>query len=459
MSRTQLEITAGPRQWLGLAVLVLPTALLSMDATILYLALPRLATDLAPSASELLWINDAYGFLVAGFLVTMGTLGDRIGRRRLLLIGAAAFLVVSVLAAYAPTAEALIAARALLGIAGATLMPSTLALISNMFRDDRQRGLAIGWWAAGMSGGVALGPVVGGLLLESFWWGSAFLVAVPVMGLLLIAGPVLLPEYRDPDPGKLDLISVVLSLGAVLPLVHGVKQLAEGHVAVGLGAAAAGLVLGQVFLRRQRGLTHPLVDVRLFADRGFRGALTVLLVGLTSLAGVYLFATLYLQQVAGLSPLGAGLWLLPSALTMVVTSVAAPVLVRRIPVAYVLATALVLSAAGVGLMVLVDGPQGFAVLVAGTVVLYLGQGPIMALGTGVVVGAAPPERAGAASALSETSVDFGLALGVAVLGTVGTLVGRVHSFTAGLNVVAAICAVLFLLLAVLAVVTLRPRVG
>ncbi|AXB41616.1 MFS transporter [Amycolatopsis albispora] len=445
MSDRQVEISAGPRAWLGLAVLVLPTALLSMDATVLYLALPSLAADLAPSPGQLLWISDAYGFLVAGFLVTMGTLGDRIGRRRLLLVGAAAFLGVSVLAAYAPSAELLIVARGLLGVAGATLMPSTLALIGSMFADPRQRGIAIGLWSAGLSAGVALGPVAGGLLLEWFWWGSVFLLAVPVMVLLLVTGPILLPEHRDPEPGRLDLASVALSLVTVLPVVYGIKHVAEGgSLLPGVLALLAGAGAGAVFLRRQRGLRRPLIDLALFTARPFRNALLVLLAALACVAGVYLFAALYLQQVSGLSPIEAGLWLVPSAVAMVLTSVAAPALARRVP--RLLAWSLVVAALGFLAMAVASG---IAPLVAGLVLIYLGLGPVMALSTDLVVGAAPPDRAGAASALSETSVEFGLALGVAVLGSIGTFVQRGHGFTAGLTVVAAIGVAVLLGLALL----------
>ncbi|QFU88408.1 MFS transporter [Amycolatopsis sp. YIM 10] len=447
MPDRQLEISAGPREWLGLAVLVLPTALLSMDATVLYLALPSLAAELAPSPGQLLWISDAYGFLVAGFLVTMGTLGDRIGRRRLLLIGAAAFLVTSVLAAFAPTAGLLIVARGLLGIAGATLMPSTLALIGGMFRDPRQRGTAIGLWSAGLSGGVALGPIAGGLLLEWFWWGSVFLLAVPVMVLLLLTGPFLLPEHRDPEPGKLDLASVALSLAAVLPVVYGIKHLAEGGSALPGGIALAlGAGAGVVFLRRQRRLSVPLIDLRLFAARPFRNALVVLLGALACVAGVYLFAALYLQQEAALSPIEAGLWLVPSAAAMVLTSVAAPALTRRLPVHRVLAWSLVVAALG---FLVLAWTSGIAPLVIGLVLIYLGLGPVMALSTDIVVSAAPPDRAGAASALSETSVEFGLALGVAVLGSVGTFVQSRHDFTTGLTAVAAIGVAVLLAMAAL----------
>lgn len=453
MSSRTVAVTAGRQEWLGLAVLVLPTLLLSMDATVLYLALPSLATDLRPTPSELLWITDAYGFLVAGFLVTMGTLGDRIGRRRLLLIGAAVFLATSVGAAYAPSAETLILARALLGIAGATLMPSTLALISNMFADRRQRGMAIGIWAAGLSAGIALGPIAGGVLLEWFWWGSAFLLAVPVMALLLVTGPLLLPEHRDPEAGRLDPASVALSLGAVLPIVYGVKRLAEGEQPlIDVLAIAAGLLLAGLFVRRQRRLAAPLVDVRMFADRGFRGALLVLFGALAIVAGGYFFVTLYLQGELGLSPLRAGLWLVPSALAMVVTSVLTPTLARRIAAGRLIALSLVVSAAGFAVLTQVDNALLAAI---GLVVVYLGQGPIMALGTELVVNAAPPERSGAASALSETSVELGLALGVAVLGSIGLLVERTHDLTAGLTAVALIGTVVSLALAVLAGRTIR----
>ncbi|MFI6509159.1 MFS transporter [Streptosporangium sp. NPDC050855] len=458
MSERTVDLSAGPREWLGLAVLVLPTLLLSMDVTVLYLAIPSLTADLRPSPGELLWIADAYGFLIAGFLVTMGTLGDRVGRRRLLLIGAAAFLVASVVAAYAPTAQSLILARGLLGIAGATLMPSTLALIGGMFRDARQRGVAIGVWGAGLSGGVALGPVAGGILLERYWWGSAFLLAVPVMALLLVAGPVLLPEHRDAGAGRPDLVSVLLSLAGILPVVYGIKRLAEGgHPTLALLAVGAGLVAVTVFLRRQRTLASPLVDVRLFADRPFRVALTVLLVSLACVAGMYLFVTLYLQRVVGLSPLGAGLWLLPSALAMILTSVVAPMLVRRIPLPRLLALSLTVSASGFLLLTRLDGGPGVGTLVAGMVLVYLGSGPIMALGTETVLNAAPAERAGSASALSETSVELGLALGVAVLGSIGTFLQREHSFTTGVTVVAWIGAALLTALAALTVIALSRR--
>ncbi|MGW8489076.1 MFS transporter [Streptomyces sp. NPDC055886] len=493
---------AGPREWLGLAVLALPTLLLAMDATVLYLAVPHLSVALRPSGGELLWIADIYGFMIAGFLVTMGTLGDRIGRRKLLMIGAAAFAVASALAAYATSPGMLIAARALLGVAGATLMPSTLALITNMFRDPRQRGTAIGVWATCFSAGVALGPVLGGVLLQTFWWGSVFLLGVPVMLLLLVAAPVLLPEYREPRAGRLDPASVVLSLAAVLPVVYGIKELAAGGPALlPVVLLAAGPVFGVLFVRRQSGLADPLLDVTLFRNRSFSAALGIQLFSITAMGGVYLLITQYTQLVEGLSPLTAGLWLLPAAGALVAASTLTPALARKVPAAYVIGASLAISAVGYLILTQVDGAGGLPVLVAGFVVVYLGISPMFVLGTDLIVGSAPPEKAGSAAAMSETSTELGVSLGVAVLGSVGTAVyrdrmtgavpaevpapdagsareslpdalavaeglpDRLHdllleparaAFTDGLNVVSGISALLVAALAVLAVVLL-PR--
>ncbi len=216
--------TAGRREWIGLAVLALPTLLASLDMSVLFLALPHLSADLGANSSQQLWILDIYGFMLAGFLVTMGTLGDRIGRRRLLMFGATAFGLASIVAAWSTSAEMLILARAALGIAGATLMPSTLALIRNMFHDARQRGVAIAVWMSCFMVGTAIGPLIGGVMLSMFWWGSVFLLAVPVMVILLVAAPTLLPEYRDAAAGRVDLTSVVLSLAAILPVIYGLKE-------------------------------------------------------------------------------------------------------------------------------------------------------------------------------------------------------------------------------------------
>ncbi|CAL9576577.1 MFS transporter [Streptomyces sp. enrichment culture] len=416
---------AGAREWGGLAVLSLPTVLLGLDVTVLYLALPSLAEDLRPSGTQELWIMDAYGFLIAGFLITMGTLGDRIGRRKLLMLGAAAFGVVSVLAAYATSAEMLIAARAALGVAGATLMPSTLALISNMFTDLRQRSLAIGVWATSFALGMALGPVVGGALLNHFWWGSAFLLAVPVAVVLLVAAPVLIPEYRAPHSGRFDLLSVALSLVAILPVIYAVKRFAkDGADVPTIAATVIGLVFAVLFVRRQGRLASPLLDVRLFTNRTFSAALSVLLIGLVGVGGSMLLITQQLQLVEGLPPVEAGLWMGPPALLMFLAAIGAPLVSRRVPPGIVVAATLALSMVGYLLLTQVDASGGVTLMVIGFGLVYLGLGAIAALGTDLVVGAAPPEKAGSASAMSETVQELGLALGVAILGSLATAVYR-----------------------------------
>jgi MFS transporter, DHA2 family, multidrug resistance protein len=437
MDETLLTATAGPgrlrppppratrREWVGLAVLALPTLLVAMDLTVLHLAVPHLSADLQPSSAELLWIVDIYGFLVAGSLITMGTLGDRIGRRRLLLVGAATFGVASVIAAFANSAGMLIATRALLGVAGATLLPSTLALIRHMFVDPKQRALAIGVWAAVFSAGTAVGPVLGGALLERFWWGSVFLIAVPAMLALLLLGPALLPEYRDPDAGRLDLVSAALSLVGVLAVIYGLKQIAEHGVgALSVLSIAAGLAVGVVFVLRQRVLADPLIDLRLFGAPAFSASLTAETFALFAWAGTYLFLAQYLQLVKGLSPLEAGVWLLPAAGGSVAGSMLAPLLARRTSPAIVVSAGLVLAAGGFALLTQVDQSADLALLVAGSVVFSLGIVPAVTLGTDLIVGAAPPEQAGAASAISETGSELGLALGVAVIGSIGTAVYR-----------------------------------
>jgi MFS transporter, DHA2 family, multidrug resistance protein len=416
---------AGRREWIGLAVLSLPCLLYAMDLTVLNLAVPHLSADLRPSSTQLLWIVDIYGFLAAGSLVTMGTLGDRIGRRRVLLIGAAAFGATSLLAAWSTSAAMLIAARALLGVAGATVAPSTLSLIRNMFLDHRQRTVAISVWYTSFSVGGAIGPLLGGVLLEWFWWGSVFLLAVPVMALLLLLGPLLLPEFRDSQAGRLDLVSAALSVAAVLAVIYGLKQLTRD----GLGwppalSLVAGIAAGVVFVRRQHRRADPLLDLRLFRSAAFSAALTTNLLSFFVGFGILLFIAQYLQLVLGLSPLAAGLWMLPSSAGFILGSMLTPVLARRIRPAFVMAAGLALGAAGLGLFTQLDSANGLGILVTGSVVFSLALAPVDTLATDLAVGAAPPERAGAASALTETSAELGGALGIAILGVIGTSIYR-----------------------------------
>jgi DHA2 family multidrug resistance protein-like MFS transporter len=416
---------AGRREWIGLAVLALACLLYVMDLTVLHLAVPSISRDLHPTSAQLLWIIDIYGFMVAGFLVTMGTLGDRIGRRKLLLVGAAAFGAISILAAFSTSPEMLIASRALLGIAGATLAPSTLSLIFAMFEDPKQRSVAIGVWISAFSAGSAVGPVLGGILLEHFWWGSVFLLALPVMALLLVLGPIVLPEYKDPKAGRLDLVSSGLSLVAVLAAIFGLKQIAQD----GLGwepvaAIAVGLAAGMLWVRRQVTLADPMIDVRLFRIPSFSAALAVNFLAIFVAVGYFLFVAQYLQLVLGLSPLVAGAWSVPSAVGFIVGSNLAPRLVRRVRPAWIIGTGLAIASGGLAIMTRVGGSDGLAVLVLASIVISLGFGPVMGLTTELIVGSAPPERAGAASGISETAVELGGALGISILGSIGVAIYR-----------------------------------
>jgi DHA2 family multidrug resistance protein-like MFS transporter len=418
-------VKAGRREWIGLAVIALPCLIYSMDLTVLHLAVPQLSADLKPSAAQLLWIIDIYGFLVAGSLITMGTLGDRIGRRRLLLIGAGAFGVASVLAAFSTSANMLIATRALLGITGATVAPSTLSLIRNMFLDSHQRTVAISVWITAYSLGGAIGPLIGGVLLEYFWWGSVFLIAVPVMVLLLVVGPRLLPEYRDPQAGRPDILSAAMSLTAVLSIIYGLKEMAQD----GLGwlpavTILAGLAVGVTFVRRQLTLDDPLIDLRLFRLPGFSASLATYGLTIIVMFGVFLFIPQYLQLVHGLSPLRAGLWSVPWAIAFVVGSMITPYLVRRVRPAYAMAGGLLIAAPAFAVLALIDASTSFATFAAATVIMSLGLSPVFTLTTDLIIGSAPPERAGAASALSETSAEFGGALGIAIYGSIGIAVYR-----------------------------------
>jgi DHA2 family multidrug resistance protein-like MFS transporter len=415
---------AGRREWLGLAVLALPALLVAMDLSVLYLAVPRLTADLRPAGTQLLWITDVYGFMLAGFLVPMGTLGDRIGRRRLLMIGATVFGAACVLAAYSTTATMLIAGRTVLGIAGATLAPSALALIGSMFQQPRQRTFAVGVWVTSLSAGGAVGPILGGLLLQFFWWGSAFLIGVPVMALLLATGRRLLPEHRGAGSGRLDLASVALSLATVLPFVYGLKQTAQHGPGWPALSIIIGLACGTVFVRRQRRLADPLFDVRLFRTPAFATALAVNTFGFFALMGAFFFTAQYLQLVLRLPPLRAGLWTVPSFGGFIAGSLLTPLIVRRIPAAWATVAGLVLAAVGFWTLTRIDDRSGLAVLVTGSVVLSVGLAAVFTLVTNAVIGSAPPARAGAASAMSETATELGGALGIAVLGSIGAAIYR-----------------------------------
>ncbi|MFT4213409.1 MAG: MFS transporter [Microbacterium sp.] len=413
----------GWRGWAALVVLMLPVLLVSVDNTVLSFALPDIALSLKPTSAQQLWIIDAYPLVLAGLLVTMGTLGDRFGRRRLLLIGATGFATVSVFAAVAPSAAWLIVARAVMGVFGAMLMPATLSLLRSVFTDRDQRRLAIAVWAAGFSAGAALGPIVGGLLLEYFPWGSVFLLSVPVLVPLLVFAPVLVPESRDPRPGRIDAVSIALSMSTLVPVVYAIKEIAvEGVTSASLGLFAVGLLFGVVFVRRQLRADVPMLDMRLFRRGTFTGALLVNLFSVIALVGFLYFVSQHLQLVVGLSPMQAGFALAPGMACMIVAGLLVVPISRRVSPRVVVPAALCFSVAA---YVLVPAAAAdLALLVVAFGLLGVGIGAAETVSNELILASAPPAKAGAASAVSETAYEVGAVLGTSLLGGILTAAYR-----------------------------------
>ncbi|MGD7003387.1 MFS transporter [Corynebacterium halotolerans] len=419
--------TTHARRWWALVALMLPVLLVSIDNTVLAFALPEISEALQPSGTELLWIVDVYPLVLAGLLVSMGSLGDRIGRRRLLLIGGTGFTLVSVLAAFMPNAALLIAARALMGFFGAMLMPSTLSLIRNIFTDATERRTAIAIWAAGFSGGAALGPVVGGFLLEHFYWGSIFLMAIPVMLPLLVFGPVVIPESRDPHPGPVDPVSILLVLGTMTPLVYGIKQLAAAGLSpVPVAAIALSLALGTAFVRRQLGREEPMLDVRLFQRPVFSGAIGANLLSVFSLVGFLYFVSQHLQLVSGHSPMTAGLMLVPGMVVTIIAGLLVVKLAQRFQPAVIVTGGLLLNVVGYALIALTGGQGSDLGLLIAFMILGAGIGGAETISNDLILSAVPAEKAGSASAISETAYETGAVLGTAVLGSILNLAYRTN---------------------------------
>ncbi|MEU6816310.1 MFS transporter [Streptomyces sp. NPDC046860] len=421
-----------PDRWLALAVLVLAVLLVAVDATVLGLATPYISEDLHPSGTQLLWIGDVYSFVIAGLLVSMGSLGDRVGRKRVLLCGAAAFGAISVLNAYASTPGLMILARALLGVAGATLMPATLALIRNLFHDPRERSLAIGVWGATASAGTAVGPIVGGFLLEHFWWGSVFLINLPVMAVLVLVGVRTLPESRDPNPGPWDLVSVLLSLVGMLALVYAVKEAAThgfGPLTLAAGLLGAAALYG--FVRRQLTLPTPLLDMRLFGHRGFSGAVLADLLTVLGMSGLVFFLSQFLQLVQGRHPFEAGLAELPAAVGAVVAGLVAGRAARRFSVRAVVSGGLAAIGLALAVLTTLDESTGYPLLGAALLVVGVGAGFSFTVTSDVILSSVDKNRAGAASAVSETAYELGAALGIALLGSIVTAAYRDFTAPAG----------------------------
>lgn len=476
----------GQWQWIALGVLCLAALLVSLHAFVLLLAMPAVTAGLHASSAQQLWILDVYGFMAAGLMITMGTLGDRVGRRRLLLIAAAVFGVASIVAAYSVTPEMLIGARAVLGVAGSAIVPCALSLISTLFSGERQRTIALGIWGSCFTVGAVVGPVLGGVLLAHFWWGSAFLIAVPATMVLLLAGRFVLPEYRNVRIRGLDLLSVVLSMAAILPAINGMKHLAShGFGPMSAAALVTGGVFGWIFVHRQRRLQDPLVDVRLFGQRTFSVTLGSVMSYSMLTTGVMVLIAQYFQLVQGMTPLAAGVALIPGMITSMIVFQLVPLLAQRVRPGVLITAGITFTIAGFCAMALATST---IVLVVAFAVACIGAAPLQTLGMNIVISSVPLEKSGSAAALIQTSVGFGCSLGIAIPGSVVTVTYRSlmdgkggsslgeaitnavspavlgearHAFTTGVHLIAGISAVALAVVGILLARTLRalPAMG
>ncbi|MFD2839728.1 MFS transporter [Populibacterium corticicola] len=425
LTPTHTPATAGKREWLALSILILAVTLLAIDGTVLYMAVPSLIADLSPTATQLLWIGDIYSFVLAGLLITMGNVADKYGRKKILLLGSAAFGLASLLAAFATTPAMLIAARALLGLAGATIMPSTLSIIRNLFHDPIQRTRAIAIWSAGATAGGALGPLVGGALLERFWWGSVFVINIPIMLIILIGGFFLLPESRNPSGQRIDLLSSMLSIAMIVPVVYSIKGIvSSSHIATIMGGLVIGAIAAVLFVRRQRNLAVPMIDISLFKIPSFLGAVLSNTIAIFAFIGLLYFFSQYLQIVRGYSPFTAGLAELPSTIASILAMLVIGFALRRFGRGRAIGLGLGLGAVALVTLAATEQVPSYWGLGIALALMGLGIGVASALSTDAVVAAAPRERAGAASSIAETAYELGVALGIAVLGSIQTALYR-----------------------------------
>lgn len=408
-----------PRRWVALAVLMLPVLLVSIDNTVLSFALPEISAHLTPTGPQLLWINDSYALVLSGLLIPAGSMSDRYGRRTMLIIGGAGFALISVAAAFAPSAEWLIAARAGMAVFGALLMPSTLSIIRNIFTNSTERRTAIAIWASGYAAGAALGPITGGLLLEHYWWGSIFLIALPIMLPLLVLGPWLIPNSKDPNPGAIDPLSIMLIMVTMIQAVYAIKHFAhKGLDALTISMFLLALLCGFIFTRRQLTRDNPMLDVRLFTNKRFTGAVLTNLMAVFSMVGFLYFVSQHLQLVSGLSPLQASLVLLPGLALSVIAGLLVVYLVKFVQPWLMICMALSLKVAAFTLVMLTAHSGSDTSILIAFALLGTGIGLAETLTNDIIMSAVPPEKAGAASAISETAYESGAVLGIAVLGSI-----------------------------------------
>jgi EmrB/QacA subfamily drug resistance transporter len=413
-------IDGNPRRWWALAVLCLSLVLITLDNTVLNVALPTLSRDLHASTSELQWIVDSYQLVFAGLLFTAGSLADRYGRKGMLTLGLVVFGAGTLAAAFANSAGALIATRAFMGIGGAMIMPSTLSILGAVFPVARERTRAIAIWAAMAAVGIAIGPVLGGVLLAHFSWGSIFMVNVPVVALALISGHFLLPTSKDPAPGRVDVLGSLLSIVALVAVVFAVIEAPEKGWLSGLvlGSGSFGLVALASFVAWESHSTHPMLDMGLFKNRGFSVGSLTLMLGYFGGLGTYFLYTQHLQFVLGYSALRAGVYSVPFAVALVTFSLQTPRLMQRFGSARVAGTGLLVMSIGMAVRTFSTADSGFGLLLVALVIIGTGVGLLVAPSTGAIMSSLRPEQAGVGSAINDASRQIGAAVGVAVLGSI-----------------------------------------
>ncbi|GCA49670.1 antiseptic resistance protein [Sinorhizobium sp. KGO-5] len=422
MTDTSLPRSADRTAWLGLIAILPLVLLVAMDGSILYLAMPHVTSALQPTADQALWILDIYGFVVGSLLIVFGNIGDRYGRLKLIMTGAAVFGAGSLGAAYSQTPELLIASRALMGLGGATLLPSGLAIVSALFPDPRLRAQAIGIFAATFAAGFAIGPLIGGMLLRQFAWGAVFLINVPVVIGFMIGAPILLREVRSTVGGSIDLASLVLSFAGILLFTYSLKHAAAyGFTPTQILAGAAGIMALALFVLRQARLEYPLLDLGLFRDRIFSTAILTGLLSLVVWSAAGYLSGVYLQSVLGIDVFAAALLTLPGAIVLTATCVGTARIVERMGRKTALVATHLLISAGAFLLLFTTTEAGIAVFVASTMVAGVGYGLSFSLVADIAVSAVPASRAGAAGSIAETSNELGNALGISLLGSLATL--------------------------------------
>ncbi len=420
-ARCRREAGAGANRWVVLVVLCASLLLVAVDATVLHVAVPAVTEDLTPGAIELLWIVDIYPLVCASLLILFGTLGDRVGRRRVLLLGYALFGVASAVAALADTAQVLIVARALLGVGGAMIMPATLSILRQVFPDRRERALAIGVWSAVAAVGAAVGPLLGGFLLEHFWWGSVFLINIPLMLVSLPVGRLLLPESTGDGDGPWDVVGALMAAAGLFGVVLGVKRLGGGEDPLSAFTAVplvvgAGLLVA--FVRRQRRRRHPLVDLKMFTRPAFSTSVGCIVLAMLALVGLELIAAQYLQLVLKLSPLETGLRLLPLTVAAMAAGLVGAKMLQRFGPRTMVCSGFCLTAAAVVTLTAMGSHDNAPLLLTGFVLLGFGLEVTLFGAYESMLSEAPQEQAGGAAAIGETSYQLGAGIGIALLGSV-----------------------------------------